>query len=143
MLRARTATRITDVDLDRYEIDGEVRPVMVAARSASRNDLPEPAGCRSTSSTPTATASSPCPPTAPTPTAGPDVDALADDLVADHPELYFGDGLAGWYAIVGTERVEQGGEPFAADTGIEMSSTVERACWRSPPVTSSRCSRPS
>ena len=41
MLQGTRATRITDVDLDRYEVDGMVRPVMVAARNSSRNDLPE------------------------------------------------------------------------------------------------------
>ena len=86
VLQGHTATRISDLDLDRYDVDGDVRPVMVAARSASRNDLPENgAGSRSTSSTPTVTGSSPCPPTAPTPTAGPTSMSLADDLVAEPP----------------------------------------------------------
>ena len=41
VLQGTQATRITDVDLDRYEVEGTVRPVMVAAREASRGDLPE------------------------------------------------------------------------------------------------------
>ena len=57
----------------------------------------------------------------------PDVRSLADDLVAGQSELYFGEGLTGWYAIVGTDRAEQGGTAFAADTGIDMSSPFERA----------------
>ena len=41
VLQGRTGSRITDVDLDRYVIDGELRPVMIAPRAASLGDLPE------------------------------------------------------------------------------------------------------
>ena len=33
VLQGHPATRINDLDLDRYDVDGELRPVMVAARS--------------------------------------------------------------------------------------------------------------
>jgi uncharacterized membrane protein (UPF0182 family) len=126
VLQGRTATRIGDVDLDRYEIDHEVRPVMVAARSASWNDLPE-RGWVQEHLVYTHGDGVVAVPADDTDADGrPDVAALADELVADQPELYFGDGLAGWYAIVGTDRTEQGGEPFSANTGIDVSSTIER-----------------
>ncbi len=127
VLEGTTATRITDVDLDRYPIEGETRPVFVAPRNASRNDLPEQGWVQQhlvyTHGDGVVTA----PADIPDPDGRPDVDALATTLVPERPELYFGEGLAGWYAIVGTKRVEQGGATFAADTGIPMSSLWRRA----------------
>ena len=127
VLEGTTATRITDVDLDRYPIEGETRPVFVAPRNASRNDLPEQGWVQEhlvyTHGDGVVTA----PADIPDPDGRPDVDALATTLVPDRPELYFGEGLADWYAIVGTKRVEQGGATFAADTGIPMSSLWRRA----------------
>jgi hypothetical protein len=41
VLAGTTAPRIVDVDIDRYDIDGTVRQVFLAARSASRADLPQ------------------------------------------------------------------------------------------------------
>jgi uncharacterized protein len=127
VLEGTTATRITDVDLDRYEIEGERRPVFVAPRNASRDDLPEPGWVQEhlvyTHGDGVVTA----PADLPDPDGRPDVDALATTLVPERPELYFGEGLADWYAIVGTKRVEQGGAAFDADTGIPMSSLWRRA----------------
>ena len=48
-------------------------------------------------------------------------------LVPARPELYFGEHLVGWYAVVDTGRTEQGGAAFAADTGIPMGSWWRRA----------------
>jgi uncharacterized membrane protein (UPF0182 family) len=56
----------------------------------------------------------------------PDLSALVD-LLPTRTELYFGQGVADWYVIVGTEREEQGGAEFDADTGIAMSSLWRRA----------------
>jgi uncharacterized protein len=127
VLEGTTATRITDVDLDRYPIEGETRPVFVAPRNASRNDLPEQGWVQEhlvyTHGDGVVTA----PADIPDPDGRPDVDALATTLVPEQPELYFGEGLADWYAIVGTKRVEQGGATFAADSGIPMSSLYRRA----------------
>jgi uncharacterized membrane protein (UPF0182 family) len=127
VLEGTTATRITDVDLDRYEIEEENRPVFVAPRNASRNDLPETGWVQQhlvyTHGDGVVTA----PADIPDPDGRPDVDALATTLVPERPELYFGENLAGWYAIVGTKRVEQGGAEFAADTGIPLSSFWRRA----------------
>jgi uncharacterized membrane protein (UPF0182 family) len=127
VLEGTTATRITDVDLDRYEIEGENRPVFVAPRNASRNDLPEQGWVQEhlvyTHGDGVVTA----PADIPDPDGRPDVDALATTLVPSRSELYFGENLAGWYAIVGTKRVEQGGAEFDADTGIPLSSLWRRA----------------
>jgi hypothetical protein len=41
VLAGTTAPRIVDVDIDRYDIDGTVRPIFLVARSASRADLPQ------------------------------------------------------------------------------------------------------
>ena len=43
------------------------------------------------------------------------------------PQLYFGENLEDWYAIVGTRRAEQGGTAFDGDTGIALDSTWRRA----------------
>jgi uncharacterized membrane protein (UPF0182 family) len=41
VLEGRTAVKITNVDLDRYKIDGELRPVLLAARSSDAGGLPQ------------------------------------------------------------------------------------------------------
>ena len=122
-----TATRITDVDLDRYQIEGETRPVFVAPRNASRNDLPETGLGAAAPRLHPRRRRRHRPADVPDPDGRPDVDALATTLVPERPELYFGENLAGWYAIVGTKRVEQGGATFDADTGIPLSSLWRRA----------------
>jgi uncharacterized membrane protein (UPF0182 family) len=127
VLQGRTATRITDLDLDRYHVDGELRPVMVAPRSSSRNDLPENGWVQQHLVYTHGDGVVAVPADRPDADGRPDVAALADTVTTSRPELYFGEGLDGWYAIVGTDRREQGGTSFSADTGISMSSTVERA----------------
>jgi uncharacterized membrane protein (UPF0182 family) len=126
VLEGTTATRITDVDLDRYSIDGVTRPVLIAARNANRADLPEKGWVQShlvythgngIVAVPADTAAL---------DGRPDVDALAIELAPERPELYFGEALANWYAIVGTKRTEQDGARFDADTGIELSGFWSR-----------------
>jgi hypothetical protein len=126
VLEGTTATRITDVDLDRYEIEGENRPVFVAPRNASRNDLPEQGWVQSHLVYTHGNGVVTVPADRPDPDGRPDVDALATTLVPERSELYFGEQLAGWYAIVGTKRLEQGGAAFDADTGIPLSSLWRR-----------------
>ena len=127
VLQGRTATRITDVDLDRYEIDGILRPVMVAARSASRNDLPESGWAQEHLVYTHGNGVVAVPADEPDADGRPDVDELAETLVPAQPALYFGEGVRGWYAIVGTKRAEQGDVSFDADTGIDMSSAFRRS----------------
>ena len=127
VLQGTTATRITDVDLDRYDIDG-TRPAGAGRRprTPAAPTCPRTVGCSPTSCTPTATASSPCPPTqVRTTTAARTSTRLPTSSPPSRPQLYFGEDLRGWYAIVGTKRTEQDGARFAADTGIAISS-----CWR-------------
>ena len=142
VLQGRTATRISDLDLDRYDVDGEVRPVMVAARSASRNDLPERGWVQEHLVYTHGDGVVAVPADRPDADGRPDVDSLADDLVAS-PRAVLRRGAGRLVRDRRHRPVEQGGTAFGADTGIEMSSPFERPCWRSPPATSSRCSRPS
>jgi len=127
VLQGETAVRISDVDLDRYEIDGTRRPVMVAARDLDRADLPEQGWVQSHLVYTHGKGVVAVPADQPGADGRPDVDALATTIVPARDELYFGDDLGGWYAIVGTERAEQDGTAFEADTGIEMSSFWRRA----------------
>lgn len=125
VLQGTTATRITDVDLDRYVVDGEVRPAMVAARNPSRNDLPEQGWTQRhlvyTHGDGMVLV----------PADEPDADGrpAVDTVVAASPQadaLYFAEELAGWYAIVGTDRREQGGTEFAGEGGIPLDSLWRR-----------------
>lgn len=126
VLQGTAATRILDVDLDRYVIDGERRPVLVAARGAHLADLPERGWVQEHLVYTHGDGVVAIPADQAGPDGRPDVDALAD-LVPDRPQLYFGERLAGWYAIVGTDRTEIGGEPFAGNTGIMLDSAADRA----------------
>jgi uncharacterized membrane protein (UPF0182 family) len=126
VLQGTPATRINDVDLDRYELDGTRRPVMVAARPPSRADLPERGWVQSHLVYTHGDGAVVVPADAAAPDGRPDVAALTDQLTPRRTELYFADGMRDWYAIVGTERTEQGGESFDADTGIRLDSMWKR-----------------
>ncbi len=126
VLKGTTATRITDVDLDRYLVDGVRVPVMIAARNPSRADLPERGWVQSTLVYTHGNGVVAVPADTVAPDGRPDVDALAEVLAPERSELYFSEGLANWYAIVGTKRTEQHGARFDADTGISLSGTWER-----------------
>jgi hypothetical protein len=126
VLQGTTGTRITDVDLDRYELDGTTRPVMVAARNASRADLPEHGWVQSHLVYTHGDGVVAVPADVPSNDGRPDIDAFADVTPA-RTELYFGEHLDEWYAIVGTKRAELGGARFDGDTGIGMSSLWRRA----------------
>ena len=93
VLQGRTATRITDVDLDRYEVDGELRPVMVAARSSSRGDLPESGWVQEHLVYTHGDGVVAVPADVPTPTADPTSMRSPTTLVPDRTELYFGEGV--------------------------------------------------
>ncbi|MGC2239366.1 MAG: UPF0182 family protein [Acidimicrobiia bacterium] len=126
VLQGTTGTRITDVDLDRYRVDGDLQPVLIAARNAYRADLPERGWVQlhlvythgdGVVAVPADSTSS---------DGRPDVDALANELAPTRSELYFGENLAGWYAIVGTKRTELGDSTFAGETGIPLSNFWRR-----------------
>jgi uncharacterized protein len=126
VLQGTLATRISDVDLDRYLIDGKKSPVDIGARMPSQADLPA-SGWVQLHLVYTHGNGVVVVPADTTDADGrPDVGALADTITPGRPQLYFGEGLRGWYAIVGTKRVEQGGEAFAGDTGIPLDSLWRR-----------------
>lgn len=126
VLQGTTGTRITDVDLDRYLIDGVVSPVMIGARNANRADLPEAGWVQQHLVYTHGDGVVAVPANSAAPDGRPDVSAFADSLALDRPELYFGEGLARWYAIVGTKREELGGASFSGDTGIALSNVWRR-----------------
>lgn len=126
VLMGTTATRITDVDLDRYTIDGVTRPVLISTRNSNRTDLPELGWVQSHLVYTHGNGVVAVPADTVAEDGRPDVDALATALAPAHPELYFGEGLTNWYVIVGTKRIEQAGSQFDADTGIRMSSVWRR-----------------
>ncbi|MGA7271183.1 MAG: UPF0182 family protein [Acidimicrobiia bacterium] len=126
VLQGTTGTRITDVDLDRYEVDGQMRPVLIAARDANRADLPERGWVQLHLVYTHGDGIVAVPADSTSADGRPDVDALARKLAPQRPELYFGENLAGWYAIVGTRREELGKATFDAGTGIDLSSAWRR-----------------
>lgn len=127
VLAGTTGTRITDVDLDRYDVDDERQPVLIAARSSSRNDLPENGWVQEHLVYTHGNGVVVAPGDATDRDGRPDVVPLSDVISVTQPELYFGEGLAGWYALVGTDRVQQDGAEFDAETGIPMNSLSRRA----------------
>jgi uncharacterized membrane protein (UPF0182 family) len=126
VLQGTTATRITDVDLDRYVVDGEVRPVLVAARNPSRNDLPEQGWTQRHLVYTHGDGMVLVPADQPDTDGRPAVDTVAAPAPRNEA-LYFAEGLTGWYAIVGTSRREQDGTEFAGDGGIALDSFWRRA----------------
>lgn len=126
VLAGTTGTRVTDVDIDRYEIDGVTRPVFLAARSARRGDVPEAGWVQEhlvythgdgVVMVPADVADS---------DGRPDVQSLDGEFGVEHVPLYFGEQLDGWYAVVGTQRTQQGGTEFEGE-GIAISSFARRA----------------
>jgi uncharacterized membrane protein (UPF0182 family) len=125
ILSGTTGTRITDADLDRYVVDGNSSPVYIAARSASRTDVPEPGWVQEhlvfTSGNGVVTV-----PADRTDADGrPDIGALADGFGAGEVPLYFGEGLDNWYAVVGTDRAQRGGAEFQGE-GVDVASLGSR-----------------
>ena len=125
VLAGTTATRVRDVDLNRYELDGELVPTYLAARSASRPDLPERGWVQEHLVYTHGDGIVAVPADVTTADGRPDVGALAGAFGVDHLPLYFGEGLDGWYAIVGTRREQLAGATFDGD-GIELSSLGAR-----------------
>jgi hypothetical protein len=126
VLQGRTATRITDVDLDRYELDGTLRPVIVATRDASRADLPERGwvqdhlvythGDGLVASLADTT----------TDAGGLVFDGLERTLGLRRDAVYFGEGLRDWYVVVSTRRAEVGGVSYEGGSGVSIGSPWRR-----------------
>jgi uncharacterized membrane protein (UPF0182 family) len=126
VLQGTTGTRITDVDLDRYEIDGERRPVLIAARNAFRADLPEKGWVQEHLVYTHGDGVVAVPADSTSPDGRPDVDAFTSQLEGVPPELYFGEQLNGWYVVVGTDVTEVGGSVYNGGGAIEMNSVWRR-----------------
>ena len=122
VLEGRTAVKITNVDLDRYKIDGELRPVLLAARSSDAGGLPQGGWEQRHLVYTHGDGLAVAPADEVRPDGRPDFESLTGEFEVDHPELYFGEGVKNWYAIVGTERAQQNGATFDAETGIAMNS---------------------
>lgn len=126
VLSGTAGTRVRNVDLVRYEIDGVERPVYTAVRASSRADLPEQGWVQEHLVY----------------THGDGVIALAADVAAEdgRPDLtplaeleeaanvpvYYGEGLDGWYVIAGTRRTEVGGATYDG-AGVRIGSIGRRA----------------
>ncbi len=122
VLQGLTATKIQDVDLDRYEVDGVVRPVYVAARSSSLDELPERGwvhehlvythgdGVVAALADET------------TESGGLRFDGVEHQLGQADDDLYFGEHLDGWYVFTGTQWNEMGGKDFTGTSGITVDS---------------------
>ena len=139
----RQQYQILDVDVDRYEIGGEVQQVLVSARELEQDDLPQgswearhltytnghgiiaaPSNARDSNGRPTFLAE--------------DVPMRADvaELEVDEASIYFGEGLTG-YVMVDTDRQEiafQDEEEtqfrsYEGEDGIGVGSLVRRAAF--------------
>ena len=125
VLSGRTGTRITDVDVDRFDLDGAVEPVFVAARSASRNDVPEQGWVQDHLVYTHGIGVVTVPANRVDADGRPDVTAYPDAFGAAETPLYFGESLDNWYALVGTRREQLGNTEFAG-VGIDMSSRLQQ-----------------
>lgn len=135
-LEGKTAMRIASVDLDRYPLDGVSRPVVIAAREVRRDEIPNGKGWETDHLVYTHGQGA--------------VAALADQATADgrpefvlsgneqteypalkvdHPQLYHGEGLVDWYAIVNSKKASFDNARFDAETGIAMSSWLRKAAF--------------
>ena len=125
IMQGTTATRIVDVDLDRLDIDGVPTPVFVANRQPDRRGLPESGWV----------------PEHFVFTHGDGVVyAPADRVDQDgRPDLsrtlvpgtldrntYFGEGMDGWWVVVGSRRAEQGGATYTGDQGIVVGDGLRK-----------------
>lgn len=132
VLQGTAGTRITDVDLDRYVLDGIERPVLVAARQPDRGGLPASGWVQEhlvythgdgIVLTPADTTDADGRPD--TSTTADEFDTAFDSSDVTDTATYFGEGLEGWWALVGTRREQQGGAEYRGDAGVALGST-----WR-------------
>jgi uncharacterized protein len=118
--------RVTDLDVDRYSIDGRMQQVLVAARELNTDGIPNRTwvsrhliythGCGVIA--------------APASVVTDDGRPSYIDLKVTRPEIYFGDGLSG-YAVVNTSQNEQAcpgvaSSTYEANGGIQVNSFLRR-----------------
>jgi hypothetical protein len=117
---------VTDLDVDRYSIDGRMQQVLVAARELNTDGIPNRTwvsrhliythGCGVIA--------------APASVVTDDGRPSYIDLKVTRPEIYFGDGLSG-YAVVNTSQNEQAcpgvaSSTYEANGGIQVNSFLRR-----------------
>ena len=118
--------RVTDLDVDRYAVDGRIQQVLVAARELNPGGIPNRTwvsrhliythGCGVIA--------------APASVATDDGRPSYVDLNVTKPQIYFGDGLDG-YAVVKTSQQEQAcpdtkKTAYAAEGGIRFNSIIRK-----------------
>lgn len=118
--------RVTDLDVDRYSVDGRIQQVLVAARELNTEGIPNRTwvsrhliythGCGVIA--------------APASVVTDDGRPSYIDLKVSRPEIYFGDGLSG-YAVVNTSQNEQAcpgsaSSTYEANGGIAVNSFLRR-----------------
>ena len=118
--------RVTDLDVDRYAVDGRIQQVLVAARELNPGGIPNRTwvsrhliythGCGVIA--------------APASVATDDGRPSYVDLNVTKPQIYFGDGLDG-YAVVKTLQQEQAcpdtkKSAYAAEGGIRFNSVIRK-----------------
>ena len=145
----RTYYQFSDVDIDRYEIDGETRQVLLAPRELSHDDLPESSrtwsnlrlqythGYGIVSSVANQAAASGGPTFLVRDIPG-TVAEGAEELAVDQPSIYFGEEFdGGTYSVVNTEQEEidyasEDGivrSQYAGEGGVELSSMIRRLAF--------------
>lgn len=118
--------RVTDLDVDRYAIDGRIQQVLVAARELNPSGIPNRTwvsrhliythGCGVIA--------------APASVATDDGRPSYVDLKVEKPQIYFGDGLDG-YAVVKTSQQEQAcpdtaKSAYTAEGGIRFNGVIRK-----------------
>ena len=138
-----------DVDIDRYEIDGETRQVLISARELSQDELPESSrtwsnlrlqythGYGIVSSLASAATSSGQPSFLVKDVPG-TVSTGAEDLEVDQPSIYFGERFdSGAYSVVNTDQEEidypsdegVARSQYAGDGGVELSGLLRKIAF--------------
>ncbi len=119
--------KIEDLDVDRYELDGERDQVLIAARELDLRNIPNKSWQGSHLVSTRGCGLVLAPVARVTDQDRPDYRTI--DL--DRPELYFSPAISG-YAITRTDVTESPcveSEPYAGDAGVEMSGFFRRAAF--------------
>lgn len=125
-LQGTTGTRVTDVDLDRYVLDGTPVPVLVGNRQPDRNGLPESGWVQERMVYTHGDGLVLAPANVANADGRPDFATGLARLEYD-PHTYFGEGLDGWWAVVGTKRVQQDGATYRGNGGVSVDTVWRRA----------------
>ena len=140
----------TDLDVDRYEIDGRTTQVVISARELNERNLPATSweaehliytqgyGVTMAAANEVDTTGNPVFSVRDVPV------EVRFDLPIERPEIYHGEGMSG-YSIVQTDRVEVNGtsnvRDYDGDGGVQLNSLFKQAAfalrfWRIDPLIS-------